>query len=273
VLNTASAFTLTGGSPAGGTYTGAGITNNMFNPASVGVGTYAILYSYTDPNGCVNSATRNITVTTETSNSALIVLDATDDSELFALTDGLQIDKSTIGNTPLGIIFNANLNPGGVQFRLTGPITEIRTEGASAPYSLFGDIGVNIQGKPFPVGNYTLVANPNVGPTITVNFSVINGPLGNQSPLAAKTQINEMTIAPNPASEVINLSFDEPVLIEEILIFDVTGRLIKTIREPVGLDSKSIDFNVYELPIGTYFIKTMDSKGIQYEQQMLIDRY
>uniref|UniRef100_UPI00055A8B31 T9SS type A sorting domain-containing protein n=1 Tax=Maribacter antarcticus TaxID=505250 RepID=UPI00055A8B31 len=192
---------------------------------------------------------------------------------LFALTDGLQINKATIGNMPLGIIFNSSFNPGGVQFTLTGELTENRIEGAAPPYSLFGDIGVDIQGKPFPVGNYTLVANPKVGPTQTINFSVINGPFGNQSPLVARTQLNEMSIAPNPATNEVTMSFDEPILVEEILIFDVIGRLIKTIRQPLGLDSKMIDFNVYDLPIGTYFINTVDSKGIQYQEQMLIDRY
>ncbi len=157
-------------------------------------------------------------------------------------------------------------------FNLSGPISESRYEGP-APHSLFGDIGVNIQGKPFPVGNYTLVANPNVGPTITVNFSVINGPFANQSTLAAKTLLNEMSVAPNPANVAVTLSFDEPILVEEILIFDVTGRLIKTIREPSGIDSKTIDFNVIDLPTGTYFIKTMDSKGTPYQEQMLIERY
>ena len=472
VLNTAPAFALTGGSPASGTYSGAGVTSNTFNPA-IGVGTYAITYSYTDINGCSNSATQSITVTTETSNAALIVLDATDDSVLFALTDGLQINKTDIGNTPLGIIYNTDLNPGGVQFNLTGPINESRFEGP-APHSLFGDKGVNIQGKPFPVGDYTLVADPNSGPTQTINFSVIDGPPGNQSPvavasgtvdavtpfkinfssagsmdpdgnimgylwnfgdgmtsiapnpmhiyttggtrtvtltvtdnegatgsktiqvtpvdpndvdkvvsftlvnavsdddiidmynnylitngtginirantdpgvvgsvkfvlsgavsytrtesvapyalygddsgnyiptdlpiglytltatpysasggngtagqsytidfsvgivpLAAKAPVNTMSISPNPASEKVTMSFDEPTQVIEILVFDVSGRLVRTIKEPVGLDQQTIDVKVYDLPIGTYFLKTRDNKGMKYQQQMVIDRY
>jgi hypothetical protein len=46
------AFTLSGGSPAGGTYTGPGVTGTVFNPASVGIGATTLLYSYTDGNGC-----------------------------------------------------------------------------------------------------------------------------------------------------------------------------------------------------------------------------
>ena len=56
-------FTLTQGSPAGGSYTGPGITNtNTFNPSIAGVGTHLITYTYTDNNNCVNSATQNIVV-------------------------------------------------------------------------------------------------------------------------------------------------------------------------------------------------------------------
>lgn len=45
-------FTLTGGSPAGGAYSGPGVTANVFTPAAAGVGTHSILYTYTDGNGC-----------------------------------------------------------------------------------------------------------------------------------------------------------------------------------------------------------------------------
>ncbi len=49
-------------SPAGGSFSGPGITGNNFTPASAGAGTQAITYSFTDANGCSNIAVRNITV-------------------------------------------------------------------------------------------------------------------------------------------------------------------------------------------------------------------
>lgn len=57
----ASSVTLTG-SPAGGTFSGTGISVNSFNPATAGVGTYAITYTYSDGFGCSNSSTQNVTV-------------------------------------------------------------------------------------------------------------------------------------------------------------------------------------------------------------------
>ncbi|WP_300665432.1 T9SS type A sorting domain-containing protein [Fluviicola sp.] len=56
------AFTLTGGAPAGGTYSGTGVTAGSFDPATAGLGTKTITYSYTDPNNCSNTATNTILV-------------------------------------------------------------------------------------------------------------------------------------------------------------------------------------------------------------------
>lgn len=53
---------LTGGSPAGGIYTGNGITNNALNPATGGIGPRIIHYTYTDSNTCSNSSTEVISV-------------------------------------------------------------------------------------------------------------------------------------------------------------------------------------------------------------------
>lgn len=56
-------FTLTGGSPSGGNYSGTGvISNSSFNPSASGAGSYLITYSYTDANSCVNTATTSLVV-------------------------------------------------------------------------------------------------------------------------------------------------------------------------------------------------------------------
>ena len=53
---------LTGGAPAGGTYSGPGVTAGNFDPASAGNGTHTITYSYIDENNCEGSSTNTITV-------------------------------------------------------------------------------------------------------------------------------------------------------------------------------------------------------------------
>jgi hypothetical protein len=54
-------FALSGGAPAGGTYSINGTPATTFDP-SAGVGTYVITYSYTDANGCSASVNRNLIV-------------------------------------------------------------------------------------------------------------------------------------------------------------------------------------------------------------------
>jgi photosystem II stability/assembly factor-like uncharacterized protein len=46
---------LAAGSPAGGTYTGTGVTNNTFDPVIANAGYNWITYTYTDNNGCADS--------------------------------------------------------------------------------------------------------------------------------------------------------------------------------------------------------------------------
>ncbi|MDD3875833.1 MAG: gliding motility-associated C-terminal domain-containing protein [Bacteroidales bacterium] len=54
VLNTAT--------PSGGSYSGAGVTNGVFNPQSAGVGNHILNYSYTDLYGCNNTESNTIQV-------------------------------------------------------------------------------------------------------------------------------------------------------------------------------------------------------------------
>ena len=51
------------GSPAGGTFSGTGVSAaGSFDPAIAGVGSHVITYTFTDTNGCENSATANVVV-------------------------------------------------------------------------------------------------------------------------------------------------------------------------------------------------------------------
>jgi hypothetical protein len=61
ICDTAGIVNLTGGSPAGGTYSGISVSNNAFN-TSIGVGTYPITYSYTNNNNCSASSLNDLTV-------------------------------------------------------------------------------------------------------------------------------------------------------------------------------------------------------------------
>jgi PKD repeat protein len=57
-----SPVTLTGGSPAGGAYSGDGVSNGVFDPLVAGTGSHWITYTYTNAAGCSNSDRKSVFV-------------------------------------------------------------------------------------------------------------------------------------------------------------------------------------------------------------------
>jgi len=49
-------------SPTGGTFSGTGVSGNSFDPASAGVGSHIVTYTFTDGNGCTVSKSDNIII-------------------------------------------------------------------------------------------------------------------------------------------------------------------------------------------------------------------
>jgi hypothetical protein len=62
ICDNEASFTLTGGSPSGGSYKVNGVTSTSFDPASVGAGTQTITYVFTTSAGCTDSSSQSITV-------------------------------------------------------------------------------------------------------------------------------------------------------------------------------------------------------------------
>lgn len=62
LCNYTAPYALYGGTPAGGVYTGTGISNNIFDPAQAQFGINNIVYTYTDSNGCAASAAGSVFV-------------------------------------------------------------------------------------------------------------------------------------------------------------------------------------------------------------------
>jgi len=96
-------LTLTGGLPAGGTYSGTGVSSGQFNPAS---GTQTVTYTYTDANGCSSSASRIITVNTAPTVTLATFAPICSNSGLLTLTGGLPAGGTYSGTGVSGGQFN-----------------------------------------------------------------------------------------------------------------------------------------------------------------------
>lgn len=96
------AFALSGGTPAGGTYSGTGVSGGNFDPAAAGLGSETITYSYTDATTtCSNTATNTILV------DACLGLENNEIATVSVYpnpTDGKLTLSNLIGNTGFKVI-------------------------------------------------------------------------------------------------------------------------------------------------------------------------
>ncbi|HXB14073.1 MAG TPA: T9SS type A sorting domain-containing protein, partial [Bacteroidia bacterium] len=130
------------GSPAGGTFSGTGVTGSNFDPNTAGAGVHKIKYVYTDINGCTNS------------DSMLIVVN------VCAGIDEVNLIDNEIKLYPNPFAENVNVNIG-----IDGPVT----------ISMFNMLGENmgtwrvkkgnstIDTKGIPSGVYNMEIKTNAG--------------------------------------------------------------------------------------------------------------
>lgn len=116
VCETAGAVALTSGSPAGGIYSGTGVTSGQFNPAS---GTQLVTYTYTDGNNCTNNASTTITVTAAPTVTQSAIAAVCENSGMLALTGGSPAGGSYSGTGVTGTNFNPTAGTQTVTYTFT----------------------------------------------------------------------------------------------------------------------------------------------------------
>ncbi len=81
----------------------------------------------------------------------------------------------------------------------------------------------------------------------------------------------DLKLVPNPASEMVTLSFNKPVKFSSGAIFDIHGRLVQvisTINNPSNPMVYSININT--LQPGLYYVNIIDVYGTSYEERLLV---
>lgn len=194
---------LTGGTPAGGTYSGPGVSGNSFTPSTAGLGTHTLTYTVSNGN-CSASTTFTITVTNGSGSASLSAFsDVCVSASPFALTGGTPAGGTYSGtgvNSSTGMfaptiagvgnhVITYTVNSGGCTASDTASINVTPAPTVThqpIPDACIGSTQVNLFGKGTPTGGtysgngisgvWFSPSNAGVG-THTITYSV-TGPGG-----------------------------------------------------------------------------------------------
>ena len=259
------------GTPLGGTFSGTGVVGSLFSPLS---GTQTVTYTYTDGNGCANSATAQILVnTTPTVNAGTYSPVCTDAADIV-------LTGTPAGGTYSGTgVSGGNFDPSAG----TQTITYSFTNASGCPGSATATITVN----PLPVvsaGTYPAVcasvptvalAGTPAGGTFTgtgVTGSSFTTSSGNQTVTYSVTNANgctntataAITVNPLPA---INAGADQSACIGATAALTATGAGTGTYSWNNGV-SNGVSF----IPSATqtYTVTGTDANGCQNTDQVTL---
>ncbi len=127
-------FLLTGGNPAGGTYSGTGVIGgDTFDPSIAALGNNIITYTYTDGNGCADSVTKTITVQQSPAifNTTITACENDAPTSLAGSAFGFPVGGTHSGPGVVGTTFDPSVAGAGVH-----TITYASTNGCVSPDSI-----------------------------------------------------------------------------------------------------------------------------------------
>ncbi|MEM6345549.1 MAG: LamG-like jellyroll fold domain-containing protein [Bacteroidota bacterium] len=110
------------GLPLGGTYSGTGVSNGMFDPAVAGTGIFALNYVYTDANGCTDSAARNVEVLSLPMVSLDSLPSLCPEASPISLSGGMPMGGTYLGSGVSNNMFDPSVGPGSynITYTVTG---------------------------------------------------------------------------------------------------------------------------------------------------------
>lgn len=280
VCLTGGAVNLSGASPAGGTYSGTGVSGTTFDPSVSGLGTFPITYTFTNGNGCTNSAVEPITVVSGPAVTQAPFSDVCSSGGVITLVGGSPAGGTYSGTGVTGSQFDPSVAGLG-----SFPVTYTYTDAGGCSGSAVETITV-VQGPAVTLDPFTPVCNTDpfftltggtpsngtyTGPgitggvfdpsaagvgvhTITYTFTDANGCSGtaNQTiqvdicgSIGEIAQVN-FTVYPNPAENTFTLKSDG--IIDGVALADLSGRVIKNFA------TNDDTYQVEEVPTGVYLL-------------------
>lgn len=288
-------FSLTGGLPAGGFYSGPGVTSGTFDPnQSGGAGNKFITYTYTDGNGCSNSVINTLTTLPPPTVTLSAFPAICEDYFPFALIGGKPVGGTYSGNGISNDTIYPSLSGTGnitIQYRFTA------TNGCSAQTSR----NITIDAKPakpnvFIYGTDSLLADVNaplyqwyyegqIYPEVTkviyaqltgfYQVEAINGTCSSERSNEYYFEIlsieelgnkGDFQIFPNPTNGEVFVKIGENISIQNIEIVNIDGQLITKVDK---LNNDTFFFNLNSFTPGIYFINIIDDSQKTYHYKLV----
>jgi hypothetical protein len=224
-------FTLTGGTPSGGIYSGSGVTGTNFNASIAGLGPHVLTYTYTDVNGCVNTATNSITVNP----LPIVTLTVSPYTRLFpGLTTTLTVTTVPASGFTLTWFRNGTLIPG-----ITGNTLAVSLTGPTASITGLG--------------------------TYSVNIADANG-CSNQSQVLtiADSASSKLFIYPSPNDGRFTVAYYNPggnSTQQTIAVYDSHGAQVYSAKLPVSVPYQLHNIDLRPAARGIYYVVVGDASG------------
>ena len=281
------AYTLSGGTPVGGTYSGTAVSGNEFNPATSGVGNFMITYNYVNANGCAASDTSVVRVNSLPTVSFSTLPTVCQNTGPVALTQGSPAGGTYSGTGVGGTTFytgiagagthnlvytyhdSNNCSNSATQSILVNPIPTVNL---GPDTTICSDVSIVLNGGTFSLYNWSNGANT---PSIAIDstgrglgtfrfiliasnsFSCVNRDTVFVT-IDPCTGIEENKIAsfstyPNPFTSNLVVKMNS---VFELSVYDISGRLI--------LEKKNLFTEVEfgdELKKGTYLLRVKTPQG------------
>ena len=220
----AASFTLTGGTPIGGGYSGNGVVFGNFDAATAGVGTHTITYTYFDGNGCSNSASNTIVV-----------------NPLPTVTLSFTLAPVCVDVLP---------------YALAGGIP------AGGTYSGVGVAAGNFSPVVAGVGTHVIsytYADANGCQDIATNNIIVDACTG----ISENTDITQLSVFPNPTNGMftVDLTINSEQQIE-LELLNTLGDVVKVENYNLQKGNSKISVSIKNLSKGMYYVKTQTEKGI-----------
>lgn len=270
------AFALTQGSPAGGTYSGPGVSNNTFDPAVAGVGSHSL--SYTLVNGSCSTTVNTTVVVTAAPQASMTALNPLCSNASTQLLVGQPLGGNFSGPGVNFGVFNPAIAGAGIHTLtytvvLNGcsSVAQSQVEVTAAPQqpsitaqgatllssasagnqwfrngqAIAGAIGASF--SPTQTGNYQVQASQNgCASALSAVFEVINVS-------TPEERLSGLRLYPNPASNRVVIAWDitryQP---EQWLLFNTLGQEVARLQAD---GSGNQEWMLPVLPAGSYTLK------------------